>query len=120
MEGTGDQDQLLQALLSQLEKMSSSRVVLLCNMVDPGDVDDDLKVETAEECSKFGKVLQCYVHEIVGPQLPSDAVRIFVEFDKPEAAQQAISELNGRFFSGRKVTARLYDNHSFHQHAYEE
>ena len=38
--------------------------VLSQNMVPPGDVDDDLKDETAEECSKFGEVKQVLVHEV--------------------------------------------------------
>ncbi len=34
------------------------------NMVAPGDVDEDLKGETQEECSKFGEVKQVLVHEV--------------------------------------------------------
>jgi splicing factor 45 len=34
-----------------------SRVLLLKNMVGPGEVDDDLEIETATECSKYGEVV---------------------------------------------------------------
>jgi splicing factor 45 len=34
-----------------------SKVLLLKNMVGPGEVDDDLESETASECSKYGEVI---------------------------------------------------------------
>lgn len=33
-------------------------------MVGPGEVDDDLQPEVTEECSKFGKVINCLVFEV--------------------------------------------------------
>ena len=33
-------------------------------MVGPGEVDDDLEPETAEECSKYGKVMKCVIFEV--------------------------------------------------------
>ena len=33
-------------------------------MVGPGEVDDTLEQETAEECTKFGKVERCVIHEV--------------------------------------------------------
>ena len=33
-------------------------------MVGPGEVDDDLEPETAEECSKYGKVVKCIIFEV--------------------------------------------------------
>jgi hypothetical protein len=32
-------------------------------MVGPGEVDDDLQPEVAEECSKYGRVIKCLVFE---------------------------------------------------------
>ena len=34
------------------------------NMVGPGEVDDDLEPETAEECSKYGEVEKCIIFEV--------------------------------------------------------
>ena len=34
------------------------------NMVGPGEVDDELESETADECSKYGKVLKCLIFEV--------------------------------------------------------
>lgn len=34
------------------------------NMVGPGEVDKDLEPETAEECTKYGKVIKCVIFEV--------------------------------------------------------
>lgn len=41
-----------------------SKVILLTNMVGPGEVDDILQEETADECSKYGKVERCLIFEV--------------------------------------------------------
>ncbi|VDP76580.1 unnamed protein product [Echinostoma caproni] len=89
-----------------------SCVILLRNMCGPGEVDDDLEPETAEECAKYGKVVSCMIFEL--PESPDDeAVRIFVEFDSDDAATKAVLDLNGRFFAGRVVKAGFYDAEKF-------
>ncbi|ORZ01097.1 hypothetical protein BCR43DRAFT_486379 [Syncephalastrum racemosum] len=89
-----------------------STVVLLTNMVGPGEVDDMLQTETADECSNYGKVERCLIYEI--PHGAEDtAVRIFVKFFEKAAAQRAIQHLNGRLFGGRKVVARYFDDERF-------
>mmetsp|Transcript_22175 Transcript_22175/g.30950 ORF Transcript_22175/g.30950 Transcript_22175/m.30950 type:complete len:352 (+) Transcript_22175:88-1143(+) len=86
-----------------------SRVVLLTNMVGPGEVDDDLATETAEECQKYGPVLKCSITEVnrLGVK-EEEAVRIFVVFGTVVAATKALKDLNGRFFAGRTVRARYF------------
>ena len=37
---------------------------MLQNMVGPGEVDEDLEPETAEECQKYGKVTKCVIFEV--------------------------------------------------------
>ncbi|CAG8457562.1 10319_t:CDS:2 [Paraglomus occultum] len=92
-----------------------SRVVLLTNMVGPGEVDDMLQEETADECNeKYGTVERCLIFEVPNGQLSDDeAVRIFVKFVGQEAAIKAKRDLNGRFFGGRAVTARFFDEGRF-------
>ncbi|KAF8570806.1 hypothetical protein P879_04152 [Paragonimus westermani] len=89
-----------------------SCVILLRNMCGPGEVDDDLEPETAEECAKYGKVISCLIFEL--PDASDDeAVRIFVEFDSDDAATKAVLDLNRRFFAGRVVKAGFYDAEKF-------
>ncbi|KAJ1969848.1 hypothetical protein H4R35_006032 [Dimargaris xerosporica] len=91
-----------------------STVLLLCNMVGPGEVDDDLQEETMEECQRYGLVLSCKVFEATDDSIPSDkAVRIFVQFAAPDAAEQARQDLDGRYFGGRRVTATYFDPDQF-------
>ena len=33
-------------------------------MVGPGEVDDDLQPETAEECAKYGEVVRVVIYEV--------------------------------------------------------
>jgi splicing factor 45 len=44
-----------------------TKVVLLMNMVGPGEVDDELQPETAEECSKYGEVAKVIIYEVWCP-----------------------------------------------------
>lgn len=90
-----------------------SKVVLLKNMVGPGEVDDELQPEIEEECAtKYGEIIKVIIFEIPGAA-EEEAVRIFVEFKRMEAAIKAIVDLNGRFFGGRSVTAGFYNQERF-------
>jgi len=89
-----------------------SKVVLLRNMVGPGEVDGELENETKEECHKYGEVNKCVIFEIPDAE-PEDAVRIFIEFKSMPSAIKALVDLNGRFFGGRKVKATFYNLDKF-------
>ncbi|GAN09120.1 conserved hypothetical protein [Mucor ambiguus] len=91
-----------------------SQVILLTNMVGPGQVDDMLQEETAEECSKYGKVERCLIFEVPRGRIGDDrAVRIFVQFSSMDSARNAIQDLHGRFFGGRVVSATYFDMKRF-------
>jgi len=92
-----------------------STVVVLRNMVGPGEVDDMLCGETARECMKYGNVLACEVWEAAPASNlpPEEAVRLFVKFEKVEQAHQALVDLDGRFFAGRNVKADYYARDKF-------
>lgn len=89
---------------------SPSKVVLLRNMVGPGEVDEDLEPEVKDECNtKYGDVARVLIHEVT-EAAPEEAVRIFVEFKRIESAIKAVVDLNGRFFGGRQVKAGFYSS----------
>jgi len=90
-----------------------SKVVLCKNMVGPGEVDPDLEPEVKEECNgKYGDVNKVVIFEMPNVT-PEEAVRIFIEFKRVESAIKAVVDLNGRFFGGREVQARFYDQDKF-------
>jgi len=95
-------------------KLPPTRVLLLNNMVGAGDVDEDLEEETAEEAAKYGKLKKCVIKEFPGK--PDDeAVRIFLEYEEVAAATKAFADMNGRYFGGRVVRARFFDENLFAQ-----
>ena len=66
-----------------------SRVVLLRNLVGPGEVDDDLEDEVALELQKYGQVQRVLIFEVTESKFPSEeAIRIFVEFKTIEESQR--------------------------------
>nr|SVE85699.1 EOG090X0BIL [Daphnia pulicaria] len=90
-----------------------SKVIYLRNMVGPGEVDSDLEPEVREECqTKYGDVNKVVIFEVPNAE-EEEAVRIFVEFKRMEAAIKAVIDLNGRFFAGRQVKAGFYDVERF-------
>ncbi|KAG4099977.1 hypothetical protein H8356DRAFT_1075745 [Neocallimastix lanati (nom. inval.)] len=120
---TGEEAYLMRARLSQnpvqttpmmmQSNIPASRVVLLTNLVGAGEVDDTLQEETAEECEKYGVVERCLIYEVKGNVPDDEAVRIFIKFSRLEEANKAYNALNGRFFGGRKVKAKYFDEDRF-------
>lgn len=107
MQQNPEQQMMDEPSITEIMK-SPSKVVLLRNMVGPGEVDEDLEPEVKDECNtKYGDVNRVVIHE-VPEAVPEDAVRIFVEFKRIESAIKAVVDLNGRFFGGRQVRAGFY------------
>ncbi|KAF9105119.1 hypothetical protein BGX27_009800 [Mortierella sp. AM989] len=95
-------------------KSSPSNVILLTNMVGPGEVDDTLQEETAGECEKYGSVVRCLIFEVQNGKVPpEEAVRIFVKFGAVASAERALRDLDGRFFGGRQVHCQFFDEKRF-------
>ena len=49
-----------------------------------------------------------------GSTTPEKAVRIYVCFEEAASASTAFTFMNGRFFSGRRVAARLCEESDIH------
>ncbi|RCV20573.1 hypothetical protein SETIT_4G067300v2 [Setaria italica] len=91
-----------------------TRVLLLRNMVGPGEVDDELEDEVASECAKYGTVTRVLIFEITQADFPAEeAVRIFIQFERAEEATKALIDLQGRFFGGRLVQSSFFDEERF-------
>jgi splicing factor 45 len=103
------------AAIAALSQLTESPVVLILNMVRPGEVDSDLEEEVRQECeSKYGPASSVLVFECAGSAMPaSEAVRIFVAFRSQTSAAAAIAGLNGRFFGGRPLVAKRFDEGRF-------
>merc|ERR1711972_491426 len=86
---------------------ATSRTLLLQSMFSPTNVNlskdprfyEDIREDTHEECSKFGKVL----HVTVDPRGASGL--IYILFEVPAQRQAAEMALNGRWFEGKKIAA---------------
>mmetsp|Transcript_3162 Transcript_3162/g.4887 ORF Transcript_3162/g.4887 Transcript_3162/m.4887 type:complete len:394 (+) Transcript_3162:1557-2738(+) len=94
-----------------------TKVILLKNMVAPGEVDSELENEVKDECLRFGPIKKCLIKEYKGIT-PEDAVWTFIAFEKQESAVNAYLDMNGRFFGGRKISASFYEEDKFDKGEY--
>lgn len=88
---------------SLLSHPAVSRCLVLDNLVDPGDVDESLTSEVAEECSSYGIVERVWVEVVDG------RVRVHVLFVDSVTSFIAQKRLHGRRFAGRSVAASFID-----------
>lgn len=86
--------------------------VCLLNLVNKGDVDDELEGEVRSECSRFGSVIKVEIREL------DDHVRVFVVFSGADAAAKGRQALHGRFFGGNQVQAHFYSLHQLESKNY--
>lgn len=96
------------------EPPEPSKVLLLRNVVAPGEVDEDLEDEVAEECEKFGPVVRVLIFELEDlGRSAGEAVRVFAEFTEAASAARCLEGMNGRFFGGRTIRASYYSEALF-------
>jgi len=90
----------------------TARTLLLQNMFSPLSVDlakepnfyNELREDTHEECSNFGKV----VHVTVDPRGATGL--IYILFEAAQMRSAAEMSLNGRWFEGKKILAEGIDD----------
>lgn len=113
-----ERKQIVDADMKKTQSMAElmknpTKVVLLTNMVGPGEVDNELQPEVIEECGKYGDVVNCLIFEMPEGAREDEAVRIFVEFTRMDSAIKAVIDLNGRFFGGRVVKGSFFSEERF-------
>jgi len=110
------------ALQPSAERAPSSRCVVLENIITLEDAADPqeahmTRMETGNECSKWGDLLRVHVACSAGSDPSGPPVgglgRVFVEFSTEEAAEACARAMDGRFFDGRRVGAQYYPVESF-------
>eukprot|EP00756_Hemistasia_phaeocysticola_P049046 Hpha_TRINITY_DN23475_c0_g1::TRINITY_DN23475_c0_g1_i1::g.113977::m.113977/K12840/RBM17, SPF45; splicing factor 45 len=85
-----------------------TEVVLLRNMVGPGEVDDELRQDVMGEMGRYGRVVSVSALEL-GPPVPEhEAVRVFVRFATSAEASNAQRALHFRLFGGRRIAACFF------------
>jgi splicing factor 45 len=90
-----------------------SRIVCLSNMVGRNEVDAELAEDVAGEARKLGLLESCFVHVMPAYVSDEESVRVFVVFSGLVGAWKAVKEFDGRFFGGRTVTAKFYDERAY-------
>ncbi|KAF2442450.1 hypothetical protein P171DRAFT_364432 [Karstenula rhodostoma CBS 690.94] len=95
-----------------------SRVICLMNMVTPDellndDEYDEIKEDIAEECSKYGTILEVKIPRPAGVRSSAGVGKIYIKYEDAEKAQTAIKSLAGRQFSRRTVLATEFSEEGF-------
>ncbi|KAF1744286.1 hypothetical protein MXB_4447 [Myxobolus squamalis] len=87
-------------VMQKLARNFESNVIMMRNLVELEEVDDQLKDELKQECSKYGKVKQVVINQ------------------EKQDAERAHSALNNRFFAGKPIKAEFYDREKFENKDY--
>eukprot|EP00915_Cephaloidophora_sp_WS-2016_P001957 GHVH01002650.1.p1 GENE.GHVH01002650.1~~GHVH01002650.1.p1 ORF type:complete len:527 (+),score=58.16 GHVH01002650.1:73-1581(+) len=93
--------------------VTSSPVILMTNMINPSEIDREFPKEVKTEASKYGEV------EDVRIQIVTNEVRVFIKFTNASSACSAVPSLNGRWFSGRLIKCKLYNQELYEGGHYE-
>jgi RNA-binding protein 39 len=99
---------------------SQSHCVLLSNLFDPNNVNlsedpsffIDTQTDVVEECNNYGVVEEVIVDE-------DSRGNVWIKFanNNYQAAKVAVEKLNGRWFSGRPVDARLIPENYYNENS---
>jgi splicing factor U2AF subunit len=74
----------------------------------------EIKEDVAEECSKYGTIVELKIPRPVGGSRQSAGVgKIFVKYDTPESCQKALKALAGRKFADRTVVTTFFPEENF-------
>ncbi|KAG2225584.1 hypothetical protein INT45_013695 [Circinella minor] len=96
----------------------ATRVLQLMNMVTPDELEDDEEYQDiwediAEECSKFGKMLDMKIPRPQNGQNVPGLGKIFVRYETKEEALVGLRALAGRKFADRTVVTSFVDEDDY-------
>jgi RNA-binding protein 39 len=96
-----------------VNQVSPSPCIVLKNMFDPTietepNWDLEIAEDVTEECSKFGSIVHCYVDK-------KSQGFVYLKFGSIPGAQIAIKNLNGRWFSGRMISASFISENTYYK-----
>ncbi|KAF1580638.1 UNVERIFIED_CONTAM: Poly(U)-binding-splicing factor PUF60, partial [Eudyptes robustus] len=90
-------------LMHKLMRTNRSSVIVMKNIAT--EVDEFLEEDMREECGKYGTVTNVVIVE----EKEASQIRIFVRFADPTQAEACLKVMNGRWFDGRQIEAKSYD-----------
>ncbi|CAO3593841.1 unnamed protein product [Absidia cylindrospora] len=96
----------------------ATRVLQLLNMVVPEELEDDEEYQDiwqdiAEECAKFGNIIDMKIPRPNGAEVVPGCGSIFVRFETKEETMAALQALAGRKFADRIVVASYIDEEKY-------
>ncbi|EMC95127.1 hypothetical protein BAUCODRAFT_526859 [Baudoinia panamericana UAMH 10762] len=97
----------------------ASRVLCLMNMITPeelmdADEADEILEDVKEECAKYGAIIDVKMPRPSSGSRQSNGIgKIYVKYEKPEAAQKALAALAGRKFADRTVVVTFFGEEYF-------
>ncbi|KAG2236550.1 hypothetical protein BDF21DRAFT_388996 [Thamnidium elegans] len=96
----------------------ATRVLQLMNMVTPEELEDDDEYQDiwddiAEECSKFGKIIDMKIPRPNKAEAVPGCGLIFVRYETKDQTLEALRALAGRKFADRTVVATFMDEDNY-------
>ncbi|KAJ1921089.1 hypothetical protein H4219_000947 [Mycoemilia scoparia] len=105
-----------QRIMQQLSRGGErSTVVCLSNIANPEELDSELITDISDECSKYGSIVKVVGHISKPHEMESeyDVVKIFIKYETGEDVEKAITSLNKRWFGGKQIQAKSYDEDKY-------
>ena len=91
------------------QQQMATECVMLRNMVDRGQLSEEIKEDIISEMDRFGSVLRATAYEVEDPECPKEeAVRIFIQFATKKEALNAHEKMHMRVFDGRYVACSFF------------
>ncbi|CAO3646362.1 unnamed protein product [Cunninghamella blakesleeana] len=103
---------------ADISESDTTRVLQLMNMIVPEELEDDdeyqdIWEDIAEECAKFGAIIDMKIPRPKKDEVVPGCGKIFVRFEEKDQTMAALQALAGRKFSDRTVVASFIDEEKY-------